>query len=112
MNLRKMKKRKRMLNLSRRCSMLRLKISIKPLSKSKQYYLLTPAYRVVLQRQFFEAIVRAASVKYSNKAELPTLADKLENLFKVKLSTNASKNKAKSLDEEVNLKFNRLLLCS
>lgn len=55
----------------------------------------------MLQRQFFEAIVRAASVKYSNKAEYPTLADKLDNLFKTKLAPNSTKNKAKSLEEEV-----------
>jgi len=59
-----------------------------------------------LQRQFFEAIVRAASVKYSNKAELPTLADKLENLFKTKLVPNATKNKAKAVEEEVYNKVN------
>ena len=57
--------------------------------------------RIVLQRQFFEAIVRAASVKSANRADLPTLADKLENLFKVKLIPNATKNKAKSVEEEV-----------
>ena len=57
--------------------------------------------RVVLQRQFFEAIVRAASVKYSNRSDLPTLADKLDALFKNKLSLNATKNKAKTPEEEV-----------
>ena len=30
--------------------------------------------KVVLQRQFFEAVVRAASVKYANSSELTTLA--------------------------------------
>ena len=54
-----------------------------------------------MQRQFFETIVRAASVKYANKADLPTLAEKLENLFKVKLAPNATKNKAKSVEDEV-----------
>jgi hypothetical protein len=57
--------------------------------------------KVVLQRQFFEAIVRAASVKYSNRSDLPTLADKLDALFKNKLSVNATKNKAKTPEEEV-----------
>lgn len=57
----------------------------------------------MLQRQFFEAIVRAASVKFANKAELPTLADKLEHLFKNKLIPNATKNKAKPLEDEVSL---------
>lgn len=37
--------------------------------------------KVVLQRQFFEAIVRAAYVKYSNCSDLPTLADKLDQLL-------------------------------
>jgi hypothetical protein len=60
-------------------------------------------FRVVLQRQFFEAIVRAAAVKYSNRSDLPTLADKLDTLFKNKLSINATKNKAKSPEEEVSL---------
>lgn len=63
------------------------------------------ASKVVLQRQFFEAIVRAASVKYANKAELPTLAEKLDSLFKTKLSPNATKNKAKSLEEEKQFKI-------
>ncbi len=55
----------------------------------------------MLQRQFFEAIVRAASVKFSNRSELPTLADKLESLFKTKLNPNATKSKAKSVEDEV-----------
>jgi len=57
--------------------------------------------RVVLQRQFFEAVVRAAYVKYANKSDLPTLAEKLEYLFKHKLTPNAGKTKAKSVEEEV-----------
>lgn len=40
------------------------------------------ANKVVLQRQFFEAIVRAAYIKYQNNVDLPTLADKLDYLFK------------------------------
>lgn len=57
--------------------------------------------RIVLQRQFFEAIVRAAYVKYANNSELPTLADKLDHLFKHKLVPNACKTKAKTPEEEV-----------
>ena len=58
--------------------------------------------KVVLQRQFFEAVVRAASVKYANSSELTTLAQKLDHLFNVHLSPMiASKNKAKSPEEEV-----------
>lgn len=49
--------------------------------------------------------MRAASVKYANKAELPTLADKLESLFKTKLAPNATKNKAKSVEEEKQFKI-------
>ncbi len=48
--------------------------------------------------------MRGASVKYANKAaELPTLADKLEFLFKNKLIPHSTKNKAKSVEEEVSL---------
>lgn len=57
--------------------------------------------RIVLQRQFFEAIVRAAYVKYLNSSEFTTLAEKLENMFKTKLIPNACKTKAKSSEEEV-----------
>lgn len=57
--------------------------------------------KVVLQRQFFEAIVRAAYIKYQNNAELPTLADKLDHMFKSKLLPNAGKTKVKTSDEEV-----------
>ena len=61
--------------------------------------------RVVLQRQFFEALVRAASIKYSNRSDLPTLADKLDYLFKNKLTVFATKYKAKSIEEEVSGKI-------
>ena len=54
-----------------------------------------------MQRQFFEALVRAAAIKYSNRSDLPTLADKLEYLFKNKLTAFATKYKAKSIEEEV-----------
>jgi hypothetical protein len=45
--------------------------------------------------------VRAAYIKYANNSELPTLADKLDHLFKTKLLLNAAKTKIKSSDEEV-----------
>jgi len=61
--------------------------------------------KVVLQRQFFEAIVRAAYVKYHNCSDLPTLADKLDHMFKNKLVPNATKTKIKSSDEEKNFKL-------
>lgn len=59
--------------------------------------------KIVLQRQFFEVIVRAAYIKYANCPELPTLADKLDHMFKTKLLANACKTKIKSSDEEVSL---------
>jgi hypothetical protein len=61
------------------------------------------ASRIVLQRQFFEAIVRAAYVKYLNSTEYPTLAEKLDYMFKTKLTPNACKTKAKSVEEEVRI---------
>lgn len=57
--------------------------------------------KIILQRHFFEVIVRAAFIKYANNHELPTLADKLEHMFKTKLVPNACKTKVKSSDEEV-----------
>ena len=57
--------------------------------------------KVVLQRQFFEAIVRAAMVKYSNSNDLVTLSQKLDHLFKNNLLPYAGKNKAKTSEEEV-----------
>ena len=49
--------------------------------------------------------MRAAYVKYNNCAELPTLADKLDHMFKNKLVPNAIKTKIKSSDEEKNFKL-------
>ena len=59
--------------------------------------------KIVLQRQFFEVIVRAAFVKYQNNADLPTLADKLDHMIKTKLLPNAGKTKAKTVDDEVSI---------
>lgn len=56
-----------------------------------------------MQRQFFEAIVRSAAVKFANRSDLATLSDKVEFLFKAKLLPNATKNKAKSVEEEVSV---------
>ena len=55
--------------------------------------------KIVLQRQFFEAIVRAASVKYAAGSDLPNLAVKLEHLFKNNLIPMAVKNRSKSVEE-------------
>lgn len=63
------------------------------------------ASKVILQRQFFEALVRAAAVKYANNSELPSLSDKVEYLFKHKLAPLATKNKAKSSEDDKNFKL-------
>lgn len=49
--------------------------------------------------------MRAAFIKYANNAELPTLAEKLDHMFKTKLLPNACKTKIKSSDEEKNFKL-------
>lgn len=61
------------------------------------------ATRVVLQRQFFEVVVRAAYVRFANNVELPTLADKLDFFIRTKLVPNAGKTKAKSVEDEVSI---------
>jgi hypothetical protein len=61
--------------------------------------------KVVLQRQFFEAIARSASVKFANRSDLPTLSSKLDVLFKNLLIPNAGKSKAKTSDEEKHFKI-------
>ena len=38
--------------------------------------------KIILQRQFYEAIVRAAAVAYENEQSLPKLSDKLEHVIK------------------------------
>jgi len=62
------------------------------------------ANKIILQRQFFEAIVRAASVKYANSSELTSLSHKLDFLFNKHLSPMVGKNKAKSPEEEKQFK--------
>ena len=64
--------------------------------------------KVILQRQFFEAVVRIASVKYSNSSEMGNLAQKLEKLFNAHLSPMVGKNKAKTPEEEVSYNSLRL----
>jgi len=53
--------------------------------------------------------VRSAAVKFANRAELPTLSDKLDSLFKQKLTPLCGKNKAKSVEEEVNRSYLKLI---
>ena len=56
--------------------------------------------------------MRAAYVKYANNPELPTLADKLDFMFKSKLVPNAGKTKIKTSDEEVrHLKITNVCGC-
>ena len=59
------------------------------------------SHKVILQRQFFEAVVRIASVKYANSSDMGNLAQKLDKLFNVHLSPLVGKNKAKTPEEEV-----------
>jgi len=63
------------------------------------------ATKVILQRQFFEALIRAAAVKYANNAEMASLSDKVEALFNHKLVPLATKNKAKSAEDDKNFKI-------
>lgn len=44
-------------------------------------------------------------MKYANNSELPTLSQKLEHLFKNQLVPFATKNKAKSADDDKNFKI-------
>lgn len=66
------------------------------------------ALKIVLQRQFFEAVARAASVKYAsgmNSEDLPSLAHKLDHLFEHNLKPLAVKNKSKKADDVKALKL-------
>jgi hypothetical protein len=63
------------------------------------------ATKVILQRQFFESLIRAAAVKYANNAEMASLSDKVEALFKNQLVPFATKNKAKSSEDDKNFKI-------
>ena len=56
-------------------------------------------HKLVLRRQFFEAITRAASVKYAAGSTLPHLAAKLGELFTGKLVPLACKNRSKSVEQ-------------
>jgi len=61
------------------------------------------ALKIVLQRQFFEAVARAAFVKYASGSDggsLQTLSQKLEHVFKNNFTTLANKNKSKTVEEE------------
>jgi len=47
--------------------------------------------------------VRASAIKFGNRAELKTLAEKVETMFKTKLVPLCGKNKAKTPEDEVSL---------
>jgi hypothetical protein len=61
--------------------------------------------KVILQRQFFDVIVRACHVAYANTTNFNTLSEKLEHMMKHHCSPFATKNKAKSPDDEKNFKL-------
>ena len=57
-------------------------------------------FKIVLQRQFFEAIARAAAVKFASGCDdLPTLSAKLDHLFKNNLIPLAVKNRSKTVEQ-------------
>lgn len=56
--------------------------------------------KAILQRQFFEAIVRACHVSYANTPSLKNLAEKLDDMMKNHCAPFATKNKAKTPEEE------------
>jgi len=59
------------------------------------------ALKIVLQRQFFEAVARAASVRYASGSDaLPTLSHKLQHLFESNFGPLAVKNKSKTIEDE------------
>jgi hypothetical protein len=59
--------------------------------------------KIILQRQFFEAVARAAFVKYASGVdaeELTSLALKLDHVFQNNFTNLAVKNKSKSVEDE------------
>ena len=77
------------------------KLRISTRNQSKHLNEILKLIRVILQRQFFEAVARSAAVKYANRSDLPTLADKLDYLIKNKLIPMSNKNKSKTPDDDV-----------
>ena len=60
--------------------------------------------KAILQRQFFEAIVRACHVSYSNTTNFKTLSEKLDDMMKNHCAPFSTKNKSKSPEDEKNYK--------
>ena len=61
--------------------------------------------RAILQRQYFDAIVRACHAAYANTTRFNNLAEKLDDMMKNHLAPFATKNKAKTPDDEKNFKL-------
>ncbi|CAI2383119.1 unnamed protein product [Moneuplotes crassus] len=60
--------------------------------------------KAILQRQFFEAIVRACHVSYANTTNFKTLAEKLDHMMKNHCAPFATKNKSKTPEDEKSYK--------
>lgn len=57
--------------------------------------------KIILQRQFFEAVVRAVAVAFANDISIPKLNEKLDYAMKNFLVPFAQKIKSKSSEDEV-----------
>lgn len=65
-------------------------------------------FMIILQRQFFDAVVRAAACKFASgkgSEDLTTLSQKLDYVFKNNLGPLAIKNKTKTPEDEKALKL-------
>ena len=67
--------------------------------------------RPILERQFFEAIPRAASIYYENDSRCKSLSEKLDLFFNEKLIPNAGIHSCKSPDDEVIYILNDFIEC-
>ena len=70
--------------------------------------------KIVLQRQFFEAVARAAFVKYASGSDDPslvTLSNKLDRVFSQNLRPLAVKNKSKTVEEDKSFRVADKVLC-
>ena len=78
--------------------------SIEPENKKKKIEYVEDVHtpnRPILERQFFEAIPRAASIYYENDHRCKSLSEKLDLFFNEKLIPNAGIHSCKSPDDEV-----------
>ena len=58
---------------------------------------------MILQRQFFEAIVRAVSLSFANEPNMTCLSEKMDYAFTNHFLPRSGKNRTKNLDEEQSL---------